>query len=501
VARWLADRHVEYRTKDRPGGRGYLVTCPFGPHGGNGESAVWQADSGLLTYECKHSSCVDRRWEHYRDAIGKPDAYHYDRPVGQTTSKPKVRNPIPKDTVVMATDRNPPNYGHVVEDHGDTVVVHFDGQEGHPDVPLPRSQLRRQDGTSLDGEPSKPLPAIRDAYELCQNDIPLPAELIAELLHQASKLSIGGASKGFKTWTLDYLCLAVAYGLDFLGLQTQQSKVLLIDLELQEAFSRRRLITLEHARGIQREPGRLDVWHLRGYATSYREIFPRVIERIRGGNYGLLVLDPIYKLYGSDTDENSARDVAALMNAIEALAVETGAAVAFGSHFTKGNQAGKDAIDRVSGSGVFARDPDSLLNLTAHEQADCYTVNATLRNFPPMEPFVVRWEFPLFVREDGLDPAALKPVRQANRQKSEAQQQEKLQSVKQRILGVAAMFSRGETATILRDTAGLKDPEFKPALSLLVESGDLLPAEIQKSNRKKPYPGYILPSYTDSAHE
>ena len=63
----------------------------------------------------------------------------------------------------------------------------------------------------------------------------------------------------------------------------------------------------------------------------------------------------------------------------------------------------------MSGSGVFARDPDSLLNLTAHaENEQCYTLDATLRNFPPMEPFVVEWRFPLFERRNDLDPARLK---------------------------------------------------------------------------------------------
>lgn len=37
------------------------------------------------------------------------------------------------------------------------------------------------------------------------------------------------------------------------------------------------------------------------------------------------------------------------------LTVETGAGVAFGSHFSKGNQIQKESIDRISGSGVFAR--------------------------------------------------------------------------------------------------------------------------------------------------
>ncbi len=201
------------------------------------------------------------------------------------------------------------------------------------------------------------LPEIEDAFDLCERDIALPPELIQGLLHQGSKLSFGGASKGFKTWVLDYLALAVAYGLPWLGCKTRRSKVFLIDMELQKSFCRRRLITLENALGIQRERGWLDVWNLRGYTTGHSEIFPRIIERIGENEYGLIILDPIYKLYGNETDENTARDVAALMNSIESLTFKTGAAAAFGSHFSKGNQANKNAIDRVSGSGVFRAIP------------------------------------------------------------------------------------------------------------------------------------------------
>ena len=80
----------------------------------------------------------------------------------------------------------------------------------------------------------------------------------------------------------------------------------------------------------------------------------QIIAKFKDGGYSLIVFDPIYKGLG-DRDENKAGDIASLLNEIESLAVETGAAVAFGHHFSKGNQANKDSIDRIGGSGVFAR--------------------------------------------------------------------------------------------------------------------------------------------------
>jgi hypothetical protein len=58
--------------------------------------------------------------------------------------------------------------------------------------------------------------------------------------------------------------------------------------------------------------------------------------------------------------------------------------------------------------GVLARDPDSLVIFTKHEEPGAFTVEMILRNLPPVHPFVVQWEYPQFVRKDGLDPSRLK---------------------------------------------------------------------------------------------
>ena len=46
--------------------------------------------------------------------------------------------------------------------------------------------------------------------------------------------------------------------------------------------------------------------------------------------------------------------------------------------------------------------------MTQHEEAGAFSVEMTLRNFPPQEPFVVRRQHPLMVIDGKLDPAKLK---------------------------------------------------------------------------------------------
>jgi AAA domain len=96
-------------------------------------------------------------------------------------------------------------------------------------------------------------------------------------------------------------------------------------------------------------------------------LLPKFRSRIRDQVHALVIIDPTYKLLGT-ADENSATDISALLNMVESLAVSTGAAVAMAGHFAKGNASAKESIDRISGSGVFARDPDSLIIFTKHEQ-------------------------------------------------------------------------------------------------------------------------------------
>jgi hypothetical protein len=68
-------------------------------------------------------------------------------------------------------------------------------------------------------------------------------------------------------------------------------------------------------------------------------------------------------------------------------------------------------MDRIGGSGVFARDPDAILTMTPHALEEHFTIEATLRNFAPQDPFVVKWEWPLFHRDNAIDPKELKQAK------------------------------------------------------------------------------------------
>jgi hypothetical protein len=253
----------------------------------------------------------------------------------------------------------------------------------------------------------KQLPPIEDAAELISRAIVLPPDVVNGILHKGGKMVLGGASKSFKTWQLIDLATAVATGNSWMGCATVKGRVLYVNLELQQGYFTKRLKTVVEAKEITLESGTLEVWNLRGFAADLAILLPQMLAAAGKDKYSLIIIDPIYKVFGGH-EENPTHHVAAVMNNLEMLAVESDAAVAFGAHFSKGNQAAKESIDRLSGSGVFARDPDSILIFTKHEEHDALVVEATLRNHPPIEPFVVEWEFPLMRRNDNLDPTRLK---------------------------------------------------------------------------------------------
>lgn len=251
------------------------------------------------------------------------------------------------------------------------------------------------------------LPPIRSVRSLVDADnLTEPAMLVHGLLHQGTKGILAGASKTGKTWMLMDLAISVASGTRFLSWPTTVGRVLFVNMEIQEAFLRSRFQAMFAARSIPPVDG-LDVLTLRGEEMGAGELLRALEARLRGGRYALVIIDPIYKLMVGRSEVGST-GVGILCAQIERLVVSTGAAVVYAHHFPKGVHASKRPLDRLSGSGVFGRDADTILTLTEHQVDDCYTVEATVRNLPSPPPVVMEWDFPRIVLRSDLEPEALR---------------------------------------------------------------------------------------------
>lgn len=211
-----------------------------------------------------------------------------------------------------------------------------------------------------------------DWIESVSDDLPDPEEelttelpelapaLIENVLRQGHKMLLAGPSKAGKSYALIELAVCIAEGLDWLGFRCTQGKVMYVNLELDRASCLHRFRDVRQAMGA---PGRhsVDIWNLRGHSLPMDKLAPKLIRRAMKKDYLAIIIDPIYKVITGD--ENSADQMARFCNQFDKVCTELGCAVIYCHHHSKGSQGSKRSMDRASGSGVFARDPDALLDL------------------------------------------------------------------------------------------------------------------------------------------
>jgi AAA domain len=232
-----------------------------------------------------------------------------------------------------------------------------------------------------------------------------PPVVIQGLLYQGGKLLISAPSKSRKSFLIFELLYCCANGFNWWGKSVPSGEVLLLNFELMpwEVRARFEMIQASYEMG---NFDRIDVINLRGLQFKYHEL--SVIAKDAGSKkYVLTGLDPAYKLLAG-LRENDSGDITKLLAAIEAFATELDAAAVINHHFAKGDASAKEAIDRASGSGVWARDPDGLISLTPHQLEDHYTVVVDVRSFAKPADFVIRWQHPRFYADSDADPDELK---------------------------------------------------------------------------------------------
>jgi hypothetical protein len=453
VPRWLTERGQGFKVKDRPDQHGRTVyildVCPFdSSHGGGGEVSVMQGQGGALAAACMHNSCAGKGWQHFKEAIGKPDRDHYDPPLS---------------------------------DHeGD----------GHQAPASDRAAVNRHDPDEQD-EPKRPrIPPPCCLRQLVKDHPTLRPAVIDGLLRMGETMNLVAAPKGKKSWLVNSLALSTVAGGTWLDrFRCTRGRVLILDAELHPEVIAHRLLAAAAALTIEAGYQEfIDVVSLRGKGIDLFDL-EALVTSIKPGRYVLVILDAWYRFLPSGMSENDNAQVMALYNRIDGYTSHLNAAWVNVHHASKGDQSSKSATDVGSGAGSQSRAADTHLIIRQHREDNVAVVDAVVRSWPPVDRFCIRWEYPAW-QLAAADPRKLwvpPSARDRAKENRDAHQEED----RQVIVNAMHVMAEPQTKTFIRDSS-VGNPRFGCAWASLITDKTVVSAGIIRKGNNRPYEGFIL---------
>ena len=211
--------------------------------------------------------------------------------------------------------------------------------------------------------------------------------LVDQLFAHSSVGLLGGPAKAFKTWVAAELALAVATGTPAFGrfAAPDPGPVLFFAAEDPPPDLRLRFDGVAAARGLDLAKAPLlllDIAQLRLDDQTHLRRLDRTVARHKPR---LLVLDPFIRLVAG-LDENSARDVSAVLGALRTLQRQHNVTILLVHHMRKSPAA--NPAQQLRGSGDFSAWLDSGLYLTRH--GDDRVLVVEHRSAPAPSPFRLR---------------------------------------------------------------------------------------------------------------
>lgn len=263
------------------------------------------------------------------------------------------------------------------------------------------------------------LPSLTNLADELKSPPKLPDELIEGVLRCGHKMLISGSSKAGKSFLLMELAIALSEGSSWLGFKCKKSKVLYVNLEIDSASCINRFSEIYKALKVTpKHSADISVWNLRGHAVPLDKLVPKLLRRINNLHYDAVIIDPIYKVIMGD--ENNASEMGAFCNQFDKICNEAGCATIYCHHHSKGAQGFKKAMDRASGSGVFARDPDAQLDMIQLETSEeflndyaedttstAWRLESSLREFPNFKPRNFWFQYPIHTLDKNGELAKL----------------------------------------------------------------------------------------------
>ena len=232
--------------------------------------------------------------------------------------------------------------------------------------------------------------------------------LIHGFLRIGESMNIIAPPKTGKSWLVTDLALSVATGTPWFGFPCEQGKVLIIDNELHSETSANRIPKVVEARGVPFDAVKdeIVIENQRGSLGSIEDL-GRELEELKPYGFRLVIVDAFYRALPRGTDENDNGTVAGLYNLIDKYAEALGCAFVLIHHTSKGNQSQKSVTDVGAGAGSQSRAADAHVILRHHKEKGCVVMESVVRSFPSVEPVCLRWNWPLWNRDDSLNPEDL----------------------------------------------------------------------------------------------
>lgn len=238
-----------------------------------------------------------------------------------------------------------------------------------------------------------------DANDWLQELPPAPDEVISEAVNAKALVAlIGAASKTKKTFFLLQLAYSLATGTDFLAWKIPKPrKTLLLQAELAVDDMHRRAYRMADA-----------LYHLSLDGDDSSVIARDYLKfcNLRGTNFDpevvlllledfpaeVVIFDPLYSFFFGE--ENSSKDMNALLSKFRSIAEEGNLTVLFSHHDPKSGTGNRETHERGAGSSVLGRYYDACFTLDKHEsnEESDLVVSTLFRSYPPKPDVTISFQ-------------------------------------------------------------------------------------------------------------
>ncbi|MCR5414832.1 MAG: AAA family ATPase [Kiritimatiellae bacterium] len=346
--------------------------------------------------------------------------------------------------------------------------------------------------------PSAPAQGPIPVGELVERYPKMRPVLIHGFLRRGETMNIIAPPKTGKSWLVTDLALSVATGTEWFGFPCEKGKVLIIDNELHPETSANRIPRVVEARGFPLSRIKDDIYveNQRGRLGSIEDLAHR-IEVLRPFGFRLVIIDAFYRAMPKGADENDNGTVAGIYNLIDKYAAALDCAFVLIHHTSKGNQSLKSVTDVGAGAGSQSRASDTHVILRRHKEQGCVVMESVVRSFPSVKPVCLRWNWPLWNRDDSLDSAQLEGKKEEPRGANDPEPYTIAEKLRE-IVDERNPVSKGVFIEKVRNTYSVMEKTAKMAVEIAIASRFIVCERLRNMPRGSQATKYVTLPEEDS---